>query len=69
MKRYWFELVDASYISLGAFIPDGWHKSTAIAVAKRWMLEHGVARATLVCNSMRTCNILDMIPIEVELKK
>ena len=61
MKRYWFELTDEHYNDLGAAISDGWQKSPAIAEAKRWMKENGVKAAILVCNSMATDNILDMI--------
>ena len=64
MKRYWFELTDEHYNDLGAAISDGWQKSPAIAKAKRWMKENGVKAAILVCNSMATDNILDMIHIE-----
>ena len=64
MKRYWFELTDEHYNDLGAAISDGWQKSPAIAEAKRWMKENGVKAAILVCNSMATDNILDMIHIE-----
>lgn len=49
---------------MGAAISDGWQKSPAIAEAKRWMKENGVKAAILVCNSMATDNILDMIHIE-----
>lgn len=64
MKRYWFELTDEHYNDLDASISDGWQKSPAIAEAKRWMKENGVKTAILVCNSMATGNILDMIDIE-----
>ena len=64
MKRYWFELTDEHYNDLGAAISDGWQKSPSIAEAKRWMKENGVKVAILVCNSMATGNILDMIHIE-----
>lgn len=63
MKRYYYELLNAQYDGLGACIPDGWHKSTAINQAKAWMRENGVQHANLSVNSMRTSNILDIIEI------
>ena len=65
MKRYWFELLDESYNDLGAMIPDGSNKQTAINCAKRWMRDNGVTTAHLSVNSMRTSDILDMIVIEL----
>ncbi len=65
MKRYWFELLNESYDNLGASIPDGSSKQTAINRAKRWMKENGVKYAQLSVNSMRTSNILDIIEIEL----
>ena len=48
MKRYYFELLNESYDSLGVLIPDGSSKQTAINRAKRWMKENGSKiRATL----------------------
>jgi hypothetical protein len=63
MKWYYYELLNAQYDDLGACIPDGWHKSTAINQAKAWMRENGVRHANLSVNSMRTSNILDIIEI------
>lgn len=63
MKRYYFQLLDGGYNDLGAFIPDGSHKSTAINRAKRWMQENGVKEAQLSVNSMRTDNIIEIIAI------
>ncbi len=37
MKRYWFALMDENYEDLGALIPDGSNKQTAVNRAKRWM--------------------------------
>lgn len=65
--RYYFELTDDHYNDLGAFIPDGNSKHTAINRAKKWMKENGVRKAVLAVNSMRTDNLLDVIDIEVEL--
>ncbi len=65
MKRYWFELLNESYDNLGASIPDGSSKQSAINRAKRWMKENGVKYAQLSVNSMRTSNILDIIEIEL----
>lgn len=65
MKRYWYQLMDGNYDDLGAGIPDGSHKQTAINQAKRWMQENGVVAAQLSVNSMRTSNILDIIEIEI----
>ena len=39
MKRYYFQLLDEQYNDLGAFIPDGSNKQSAINRAKRWMQE------------------------------
>ncbi|MDE6246214.1 MAG: hypothetical protein K2M41_00015 [Muribaculaceae bacterium] len=66
MKRYYYQLVDEQYDELGAFIPDGSHKETAENRAKVWMRENNVSEATLVVNSMRTDNILDMILITIK---
>ena len=63
MKRYYFQLRNESYDDLGALIPDGSSKQTAINRAKRWMKENGVKYAQLSVNSMRTDNILDIIEI------
>lgn len=66
--RYYFELTDdLTYRDLGAFIPDGNSKRTAINRAKKWMKENGVSKAALAVNSMKTDNLLDVIDIEVEL--
>lgn len=63
MKRYYFELLDELYNSLGAFIPDGSHKSAAVNRAEAWMRANNVFEATLTVYSMTTENILDMITI------
>ena len=63
MKRYYYELLDAQYDNLGACIPDGGHKSTAVNLAKKWMRENGVQLAYLQVNSMRTDNLLEIIEI------
>ncbi len=65
MKRYYYELLDDQYNDLGAALPDGSNKQTAINRAKRWMAEYGIRCAVLSVNSMVTCNILDMIDIEL----
>lgn len=65
MKRYYFELTDRGYNDLGAFIPDGYSKEVAVRQAKRWMTENGIALATLVVNSLRTSNVLDVIDIDI----
>ncbi len=65
MKRYYFELLDNEYNDLGAFIPDGSSKQTAINRAKRWMKNNGVKSAKLSVNSIITSNILDIIEIEL----
>lgn len=65
MKRYYFQLLNESYDDLGAFIPDGSSKQTAVNRAKRWMNENGVKYAQLSVNSMRTDNILEIIEIEL----
>lgn len=65
MKRYYYILMNKSYDDLGALIPDGSHKQTAINQAKRWMCENGIQSAELSVNSMRTDNILDVIQIEL----
>lgn len=66
MKRYYYQLVDERYDELGALIPDGSHKETAENCAKVWMRVNNVSEATLVVNSMRTDNILDMILITIK---
>lgn len=65
MKRYYFQLLNESYDDLGALIPDGSSKQSAINRAKRWMNENGVKYAQLSVNSMRTDNILEIIEIEL----
>lgn len=65
MKRYWFTLMDEDYNDLGALIPDGSNKQTAINRAKKWMRENGIKSAQLEVNSMTTSNILDIIEIEL----
>ncbi len=64
MKRYYYELLDEEYNDLGALIPDGSNKSSAVNHAKSWMKENGVSRAILSVNSMITSNILDMIDVQ-----
>lgn len=65
MKRYYFNLLDDDYNDLGAFIPDGRSKKTALNRAKRWMADNGIFKAKLEVNSMITDNILEMIDIEL----
>lgn len=65
MKRYWYTLMNENYDDLGALIPDGRNKQTAINQAKIWMKENGIQSAQLGVNSMRTDNILDIISIEL----
>lgn len=65
MKRYWFELTDERYNELGAFIPDGSNKQSAVNRAKRWMQENFVKKAELAINSMATGNLLEVISIEL----
>ncbi len=66
MKRYYFQLLDKQYNDLGAFIPDGSNKQSAINRAKRWMQENEIKHAQLSVNSMITDNVLDIIDIEVD---
>lgn len=65
MKRYWFELTDERYNELGAFIPDGSNKQSAVNRAKRWMQENFVNKAELAINSMATGNLPEVISIEL----
>lgn len=65
MKRYWFTLMDEQYNDLGALIPDGSSKQTAVNRAKRWMKEAGVTSAQLQVNSMITDNLLEFIQIDL----
>lgn len=65
MKRYWFELTDERYNELGAFIPDGSNKQSAVNRAKRWMQENFVKKAELAINSMATGNLPEVISIEL----
>lgn len=65
MTRYYFILVDERYNDLGAAIPDGSNKQTAINKSKKWMRENGVSFAVLSVNSMITDNLLDVIDIEI----
>mgnify|MGYP003086057796 FL=1 len=65
MKRYYFELLDENYNDLGAAIPDGGNKQTAVNRAKKWMRENGIKSAQLSVNSMVTDNLLDCIDIEL----
>lgn len=66
MKRYYFELLDNEYNDLGALIPDGSNKQTAVNHAKRWMAKNGVNTAQLSVNSMITGNLLHTIDIEID---
>ena len=65
MKRYYFELLDDDYNDLGALIPDGSSKKTAVNRAKRRMVDNNIQSAQLSVNSMITDNILDIISIEI----
>lgn len=64
MERYWFELEDNYGNDLGAAIPDSSSKKSGINKAKKWMKDNGVKAASLIVNSMRTGNLLDVIDIE-----
>lgn len=66
MKRYYYELLDEDHNSYEVAIPDGRIKSRAIAQAKRAMKDLGIKRALLEVNSMRTSDILDIIPVELD---
>lgn len=57
--------MDERYEDLGALIPDGSHKQTAVNHAKRWMQANGIHLAQLSINSMRTDNIIEIIDIEI----
>ena len=65
MKRYYFELLTEDYEDLGACIPDGSHKQTAINRAKAWMRDNSIRIANLSVNSMRTDNLLEIIEIVI----
>lgn len=65
MKRYFFQLLDENYNDIGAFIPDGSSKQSAINKARRWMQANGVQYAQLSVNSMQTENLLDIIEIYI----
>ena len=65
MKRYYFELIDENFTSLGANIADGSNKNTALNAAKRFMKDNGLIYAQLQVNSMLTDNILDIIDIDL----
>ncbi|MGM9759698.1 MAG: hypothetical protein ACI30I_06230 [Parabacteroides sp.] len=65
MRRYWFELTDEHYQVLGASIPDGSNKQSAINRAKRWMKGNGIGKACLAVNSMVTNNLIDIVDIEL----
>ena len=49
--------MDEAYEDLGALIPDGSSKKTAINRAKRWIQENGISTAQLQVNSMITDNL------------
>lgn len=65
MKRYYFELLDENFTSLGANIADGSNKNTALNAAKRFMKANGIIYAQLQVNSILTENILDIIEIDL----
>lgn len=65
MKRYYFELLDENFTSLGANIADGSNKNTALNAAKRFMKANGIIYAQLQVNSILTENILDIIDIDL----
>lgn len=66
MKRYYYELLDEDHNSYEVFIPDGRIKARAIAQAKRAMRDLGIRKALLEVNSLRTSDILDIIPVELD---
>lgn len=66
MRRYFYQLLDEQNNDVGAFIPDGSRKESAVNRAKVWMREHKMQEATLSVNSLATCNILDMILITIK---
>lgn len=65
MKRYFFQLLDENCNDIGAFIPDGSSKQSAINKARKWMQSNGVRFAQLSVNSMQTENLLDIIEIYI----
>ena len=65
MKRYFFQLLNENYDDVGALIPDGSSKQSAINKARRWMQANGVQYAQLSVNSMQTENLLDIIDIYI----
>lgn len=65
MRRYYFELVDDNYNGLGAFIPDGSCKKSAVNRARKWMQENHIQNAILAVNSLTTNNLIDTIDIEL----
>lgn len=64
-KRYYFNLLDSDYNDLGACIPDGSNKKSAINKSRKWMQENGVKTAYLQINSMVADNILELKEIEL----
>lgn len=66
MKRYFFALLDEHYSDIGALIPDGSSKQTAVNKARKWMCANGVQYALLSVNSMQTDNLLDIIEINID---
>ena len=65
MKRYFFQLLDDNYNDIGAYLPDGSSKQSAINKARKWMQANGVRFAQLSVNSMQTENLLDIIEIYI----
>ena len=65
MKRYYFELTDRSYNEVGTILPYWYSKEVAVRQAKRWMAENSIVLATLIVNSLRTSNVLDVIYIDI----
>ena len=65
MKRYFFQLLDDNYNDIGAYLPDGSSKQSAINKARKWMQSNGVRFAQLSVNSMQTENLLDIIEIYI----
>lgn len=65
MKRYFFQLLDENYNDVGALIPDGSSKQSAINKARKWMKANRVHYAQLSVNSMLTENLLDIIDIYI----
>lgn len=65
MSTYKYELLNGGYYNVGASIPNGDNKRTAMTQAKRWMRKNGYTTVWLSVYSVLTGNHLQLILITI----